>query len=163
LTLSIIGIFILSLCFAATDSGAGKLYTWTDGKGALHITDKPPPGSATTIRVMEYKPAETPLETDGKTGPKPPEGSPMDQEEGKEAQPSKAAEKARQEALKAIAEAEDAARREKELLNRLGRNKKMQRRNRYKLRKAAEYTKAAEAEARSAEIRAAKIEQNGGD
>ena len=160
MALNIIGVFILSFCLTATGLCAKELYTWTDGKGILHITDRPPPKNATTIHVTRYKPAATPAGKDDEvTDQEPSEESPEDQEgQEEEALTYGIVVKAKEEALEARAKAADAARKEKELLDRLGRNKKMRSRNQYKLRKAAEYTKTAQAAARSAEARAQEAE-----
>ena len=52
----IIAGFILIFCFfAASITGAQKLYTWTDENGNLHITQDPPPKSAKVEDVVKYR------------------------------------------------------------------------------------------------------------
>ena len=50
------GIPLMLLFFVNTELSADKLYTWTDEKGNLHITETPPPKNARTKDVMTYKP-----------------------------------------------------------------------------------------------------------
>ena len=52
----LMGIFLMLLFFVTVDLSADKLYTWTDEKGNLHITETPPPKTARTKDVMSYKP-----------------------------------------------------------------------------------------------------------
>jgi hypothetical protein len=49
-------ISLLLLFFVTADLSADKLYTWTDEKGNLHITENPPPKNAKTKDVMTYQP-----------------------------------------------------------------------------------------------------------
>jgi len=44
------------LFFVTAELSADKLYTWTDEKGNLHISETPPPKTARTKDVMTYKP-----------------------------------------------------------------------------------------------------------
>ena len=44
------------LFFVTAELSADKLYTWTDEKGNLHITEHPPPKNAKTKDVMTYQP-----------------------------------------------------------------------------------------------------------
>ena len=46
---------LVLILFAGSHLNAQKLYTWTDEKGVLHITDKPPPKSAKIKDVTTYK------------------------------------------------------------------------------------------------------------
>ena len=50
------GIAIILLFFATAELLADKLYTWTDEKGILHITEQPPPKNAKNMDVMTYQP-----------------------------------------------------------------------------------------------------------
>jgi hypothetical protein len=50
------GISLMLLFFANAAASADKLYTWTDEKGNLHITEHPPPKNSKTMDVMNYKP-----------------------------------------------------------------------------------------------------------
>lgn len=52
----IIGTSLMLLFFVNTEVSADKLYTWTDAKGNLHITEHPPPQNAKTRDVMNYQP-----------------------------------------------------------------------------------------------------------
>jgi hypothetical protein len=52
----LMGIFLMLLFFVTVNLSADKLYTWTDEKGNLHITETPPPKTARTKDVMSYKP-----------------------------------------------------------------------------------------------------------
>ena len=50
LALAMIFLFVLTF-----DAEAGRVYTWTDEHGNLHITDSPPPKSAKIKHVMQYR------------------------------------------------------------------------------------------------------------
>ncbi len=50
------GITLILLFLANAELSADKLYTWTDEKGNLHITEHPPPKAARTKDVMTYQP-----------------------------------------------------------------------------------------------------------
>ena len=50
------GISLMLLLFVTAELSADKLYTWTDEKGNLHITEHPPPKNAKTMDVMTYQP-----------------------------------------------------------------------------------------------------------
>jgi hypothetical protein len=44
---------VLSILAAAAVHAQSKVYTWTDAKGKLHITDEPPPGDASIKDIVE--------------------------------------------------------------------------------------------------------------
>jgi hypothetical protein len=50
------GISLMLLFFANAELSADKLYTWTDEKGNVHITEHPPPKNGKTMDVMTYQP-----------------------------------------------------------------------------------------------------------
>ena len=50
------GISLTLLLFVTAELSADKLYTWTDEKGNVHITQDPPPKNAKTMKVMTYQP-----------------------------------------------------------------------------------------------------------
>ena len=50
------GMSLVFYLLVTTEISADKLYTWTDEKGNLHITDQPPPANARNMDVMTYKP-----------------------------------------------------------------------------------------------------------
>jgi hypothetical protein len=52
----LMGLCLMLLLSASTELSADQLYTWTDAKGNLHITQHPPPQNAKTQDVMDYKP-----------------------------------------------------------------------------------------------------------
>jgi hypothetical protein len=52
----LMGISLSLLFFVNTELSADKVYTWTDAKGNLHITEHPPPQTAKTKEVMTYQP-----------------------------------------------------------------------------------------------------------
>ena len=54
---------LLVILSSASYLNAQKLYTWTDEKGVLHITNQPPPKSAKVKDVTTYK-EKTPQELD---------------------------------------------------------------------------------------------------
>ena len=151
---------ITFVLFIAVDLNAEKIYTWTDERGALHITNKPPPKNAELRDAIEYQsePRNTSTEDGGRQELS--EGQPVESEGPQESPGIDArVEDARKEALESRTRAEEAARREEEYLNKLGRTKKMRKRNKYKLDKAAEYAKATEEQARLAEERAIEVER----
>jgi len=51
-----IGMSLTLLLFVTAELSADKLYTWTDEKGNLHITEDPSPQNAKTMDVMTYQP-----------------------------------------------------------------------------------------------------------
>ena len=57
----VVAAVILSLVVAAGAYAQSKVYTWTDAKGKLHITDDPPPLDASVKDVVE-SPQLTPAE-----------------------------------------------------------------------------------------------------
>ena len=146
-----IGVFLLvcvSICLPSAGLHAETVYTWRDRNGDLHITDTPPPARTEGVETVHYTappadPARTSSEPDD-TGKKPS----ADDASGPENAEISLAE-AR--ALEAREKADDALRKQKELLGRLGRNKKMRRRNRYKLSRAAAHAEAMEKQAQEAE------------
>ena len=50
------GISLVFFLLVTAEILADKLYTWTDEKGNLHITQQPPPVNARKMDVMTYKP-----------------------------------------------------------------------------------------------------------
>jgi len=50
------GMSLTLLLFVTAELSADKLYTWTDEKGNVHITEDPPPKNAKTVDVMTYQP-----------------------------------------------------------------------------------------------------------
>ncbi len=49
-------IFLLILWFWCINLSAGKIYTWTDENGVIHITEDPPPASGRLEEVIDYTP-----------------------------------------------------------------------------------------------------------
>lgn len=52
----LLGISLMLLISVSAELYADKLYTWTDEKGNLHITETPPPKTARNQDVMTYQP-----------------------------------------------------------------------------------------------------------
>jgi glutaredoxin len=54
-------VFAVFLLLAAAAAGAQQMYRWTDENGRVHITDTPPPASATGVKKQAARsvPAET--------------------------------------------------------------------------------------------------------
>jgi hypothetical protein len=52
----LMGISLMLIFFVTAELSADKLYTWTDEKGILHITQHPPPKHARIKDVMTYQP-----------------------------------------------------------------------------------------------------------
>jgi hypothetical protein len=50
------GISLVFFLLVTAEISADKLYTWTDEKGNLHITQQPPPANARHMDVMTYRP-----------------------------------------------------------------------------------------------------------
>jgi hypothetical protein len=44
------------LCCWMVNVYADRLYTWTDAKGATHITQDPPPDTAKAVDTIDYSP-----------------------------------------------------------------------------------------------------------
>jgi hypothetical protein len=55
---SIVSVAVVVLTIMATSAahGQSKVYTWTDAKGKLHITDEPPPADASLKDIVESPP-----------------------------------------------------------------------------------------------------------
>ena len=56
---------IMLLC-PTVQAEAGKVYTWTDKDGIMHITDQPPPPAAKVVDVIPYQ-EQTPAHAEEKT------------------------------------------------------------------------------------------------
>jgi len=144
----------LFIWLPASGLHADTIYTWRDQKGNLHITDTPPPAKARVVETVQYlaipkQHASRKHVSDG-----------IQEEQSEDAARENAEIRtAKARALEARAKADEALRKQNELLGRLGRNKKMRKRNRYKLRKAAEYAESMEKLAQEAEGQLAELEQ----
>jgi hypothetical protein len=55
---------IMLLC-STVQAQAGKVYTWTDKDGIIHITDQPPPATARAVDVIPYQ-EQTPAQAEEK-------------------------------------------------------------------------------------------------
>ena len=61
ITIGTIYLLLTLLALSGTTS-AGELYTWTDGKGIRHISDRPPADNSRIEHVIRYASATTELE-----------------------------------------------------------------------------------------------------
>ena len=147
----LIGFVVVSLFTAFGELSADKVYTWTDEKGNLHVTQHPPPNKAKLKDTMDYRPRpeKKDLETEGRRE--------IGDETGLKIQKSDGARKARAEAQKARQEAE-MARSKAEEAARLAEEYR-RKGYAYRMEKAAEDAKAARKRARIAEERAIRAEK----
>ena len=53
-------IFFISLCFAASEPDAARLYLWTDDSGRMHITEEPPAKRSRVRDVIDYESTNAP-------------------------------------------------------------------------------------------------------
>ena len=155
-----IRIIIASFLSIATNLAADSVFTWTDEEGNLHITNALSPEKAKLKAVINYTPEAGEDIIENENQPIPSDDTSIEDENLQKARELGAkTEKARKEALEARAKAEEAARKRQEFIDRHGRNKKMQKINRYKLRKVNEAMKAAVEQAQLAEEKALKAEK----
>jgi len=150
---------ILSFVMTA-ELAADKVYTWTDEKGNLHITQDPPPKKAELKETMDYepRPAKVDLESEGR--PQTGAASERRKQKSDEARRARAeAEKAKEAADIASAKAEEATRMAEEYSKSNNPNRYMQQTYDYQMEQALEEVKAAEERARIAEEKAIDAEK----
>lgn len=150
---------ILSFVMTA-ELAADTVYTWTDEKGNLHITQEPPPNKAKIKETMDYQPqpAQADLESDDRKeiGAE----AELKKQELDEIQKARAeAEKAQKEADRARGIAEETTRMAREYSESKNRNKVMLQTYEFQMEKAIEDAKAAEERARIAEEKAINAEK----
>jgi len=150
-------ITIIVLIFSISNLSAAKVYTWTDEKGNLHISEEPPPENAKVKDVMDYEPkAEKEI---GKS--KQLEGSDARQEKGnvgplvkrkrQDARDAReSANKAVRDAQEAQTKANQAVKKANEYISTHNRNQYMRRVHKYEMRKVSDEAKAAQEQARVA-------------
>jgi hypothetical protein len=154
------GIWVILSFVMTAELAADTVYTWTDEKGNLHITQEPPPNKAKIKETMDYQPqpAKADLESDDRKeiGTE----AELKKQELDEVQKARAeAEKARKEADRARGIAEEVTRMAKEYSESKNRNKVMQQTYEFQMEKAIEDAKAAEERARIAEEKAINAEK----
>jgi hypothetical protein len=146
---------VLVLGFMNTALKADRLYIWTDQTGVEHITEQPPPAGAKTNSVIDYTPeSEKQVEQYEQQQQESLENWRLKQRRREALAAGKKADEAQQEALKARAKAQSAARAAKEYIETHNRNQYMRRAYKYELRKAAEDADTARQQAQAAEKRA---------
>ncbi len=147
----LIGIVIVSIFTAFGELRADKVYTWTDEKGNLHITQHPPPKRAKLKDTMDYlpRPEKKDLETVRRQE--------IGDKAGLKIQKSDGARKARAEAQKARQEAEMARFKAREAARKA--EEYRQKGYAYRMEKAAEDAKAARERAKIAEEKAIRTEK----
>ena len=157
----LIGVVIAGLFAAASaELQAAEVYTWTDEKGNLHITQDPPPKKAKLKETMTYQPQSSTesLEIEGRQ--KAADEAAAEKQKSDELLKARAeAEQARKEAEIAAAKAEEAARTAKEYIETHNRNQYMRRAYQYQMEKAAADAKAAQERAEAAKQRASEAEK----
>ena len=147
--ISIIAIFVIILL--VSNLNAAKVYTWTDKKGNLHISEEPPPGNAKVKDVIDYKPkADKEAEASG-TPPEEGHDGPLIKRRQQEARSAREqAKEAAREAQAAQTKANQAVKKANEYINTHNRNQYMRRVHKYEMRKVAEDAKKAQEQARVA-------------
>ena len=152
-------LIILSLAMTA-ELSADKVYTWTDEKGNLHITQDPPPKKAKLKETMDYQPLPAKADLESERQKEIGTEAELKKQTLDEAQKARAeAEEAKKEAEIARGVAEEVMRMAKEYSESKNRNKVMQQTYEYQMEKAIEEAKAAEERARIAEEKAINAEK----
>ena len=150
---------ILSLCLTA-NIAADTVYTWTDEKGNLHITQEPPPKRAKIKETMDYQPPPPKADLESEDGKEIEAAAEPKKQELDEVQKARAeAEKARQAAEIAKDVAEEVTRMAREYNESNNPDKVMQQAYELQMEKAIENAKAAEERARIAEEKAINAEK----
>jgi hypothetical protein len=150
---------ILSFVMTA-ELAADKVYTWTDEKGNLHITQDPPPKKAKLKETMDYQPQSAKADLESEDRKEIGADAELQKQTSDEVQKARAeAEKARKDAEIARGIAEETTRMAKEYSESNNRNKVMQQTYEYQMEEAVEDAKAAEERARIAEEKAIDAEK----
>jgi hypothetical protein len=151
----VIAATVLSLMISCRADAQSKVYTWTDAKGKLHITDEPPPLDANLKDVMEspqLAPAEIrQLEQQRLRR----EESRLDDQRRSETEAAlRRAREADQQAREAIQRADEQTQRALDYRQRFGNTPSRREQFKYKIREEEEKAEAARAEAQRAVERA---------
>jgi hypothetical protein len=124
----LIGVVIAGLFAASADLRAAEVYTWTDEKGNLHITQDPPPKKAKLKDTIIYEPQSAVKELETERRQKTADEAAAEKQNSDELLKARAeAEQARKDAETAAAKAEEAARVAKEYIETHNRNQYMRR------------------------------------
>jgi uncharacterized membrane protein len=153
-------IAILVVALLVSNLNAAKVYTWTDEKGKLHISEEPPPKNTKVKDVIDYQPKaekkigeSDALQEEGNAGP-------LVERKRQEARDAREqAEKATREAQAAQTKANQAVEKANEYISTHNRNQYMRRAHKYEMRKVSDEAKTAQEQARVATEKAHKAEK----
>jgi type IV secretory pathway VirB10-like protein len=144
-------LFILAAAFSAAEA-QNKVYTWTDARGRMHITDEPPPQDASVKDVVEAPPPPPPTELREREIQR----ERRRDERSEERQRSEVedalrrAREADEAAQEAIRQADEQTQRALDVRNRFGNTPSRREQFKYKIRAEVEKAEAAQAEAQRA-------------
>jgi type IV secretory pathway VirB10-like protein len=152
---------------SASGLWSASIYTWTDKKGAVHITETPPPPGAAVEDVTSNPPeSPTPAPVPVPVQPSPPLPPPsignweVQQAEQQAQQAQEQLEAARQKAAEAEREAQQTIRQSEEYIDTHDDNPYMRRVFTYELKQAADAAQEAEAKAQEAAGQMKQAEQD---
>lgn len=149
-------LIVAAVLFAATVHGADRtIYTWTDDRGNLHMTDEPPPTSAKVREVETYqeRPPEE-IEAIERTKERLEEQVALEEREAQAARAQQEAATAEKSAAAAIERAEELTRDAQEYARRFGNTPERRQQFKYKIQARKEMALAAQEAARAAVERA---------
>ena len=139
---------------------AAKIYTWTDAKGNLHMSEEPPPENAKIKDVVDYTPEAVEGNETREGSSEQGQDSPWIERKQQEARDArKQAETAAREARAAQEKANQAVQKANEYISTHNRNQYMRRAYKYEMRKVADEAKAAQEQARVATEKALKADK----
>jgi type IV secretory pathway VirB10-like protein len=147
-------LFFLAAAFSTAEA-QNKVYTWTDARGRMHITDEPPPQDASVKDVVEAPPPPPPQlkEREIQRERRREERSEERERSGVEDALRRARE-ADEAAQEAIRQADEQTQRAIDVRNRFGNTPSRREQFKYKIRAEVEKAEAAQAEAQKAVDRA---------
>jgi hypothetical protein len=145
----LIGVALVLLAAASSPADAqNKVYTWTDAKGKLHITDEPPPVDA-SIKDVVQESSVAPTEARQRRGQR--DEARQDQKRRSDLEDSlRRAREADEQAQEAIRRADEQTQQALEYRKRFGNTPSRREQFKYKIRAEEEKAEAARAEAQKA-------------
>ena len=125
---------ILILLISISDIEAGQVYTWTDEKGNLHITDSPPPADAKIQDVVTVRKQPAAEEEKEQLRQEQEQAEDINEKQQKEIEKAKfEARQADKRAQEAVAQAEEITRNAEAYVRRLGSTKEKRKQFRKKI------------------------------
>ena len=154
------GIWVILSFVVTAELAADKVYTWTDEKGNLHITQDPPPKKAKIKETMDYQPQPAKADLESEYRPETGAEAELNRPQSDEALKARTeAERAKKAAEIARDKVEEVTRMAREYSESNNPNKVMLQAFEFQMEKAIENAKAAEERARIAEEKAISAEK----